>query len=138
MLSRYRLIYPVLQTASLPFYTLQLMTLHYLSTDWWLWELLSWLTSAASITALVVVLSIHNGRPLPQWPLGITLNTFISLIATLAKASAIVPVAESIGQLKWLWFKQQRKLFDFQAFDDASRGPWGSLQLLKCTKARYV
>ncbi|KAF5503032.1 hypothetical protein CGCF413_v005852 [Colletotrichum fructicola] len=35
-----------------------------------------------------------------------------------------------LGQLKWEWFSQPRRLADVVLFDDASRGPWGSLMLL--------
>ena len=43
----------------------------------------------------------------------------------------LVPVCASLGQLKWLWYRRQRKpLHDFQLFDMASRGPWGALRLL--------
>lgn len=40
------------------------------------------------------------------------------------------PVVECISQLKWLWFVRKQKLIDIQAFDDASRGPTGSLILI--------
>lgn len=42
----------------------------------------------------------------------------------------MTPVVECISQLKWLWFVRKQKLVDFQAFDDASRGPTGSLILI--------
>jgi len=42
----------------------------------------------------------------------------------------LVPVAECIGQLKWLWLQSPRKLQDIQIFDDSSRGPMGSLRLI--------
>lgn len=40
------------------------------------------------------------------------------------------PIVECISQLKWLWFVRKERLLGFQAFDDASRGPTGSLVLL--------
>ena len=46
-------------------------------------------------------------------------------------------VAKALGQLKWLWFTRPKKpLMDFVAFDEASKGPWGSLLLL--IKGRLV
>lgn len=45
-------------------------------------------------------------------------------------------MAESIGQLKWVWFFEQGKdarnkpLYDIQSFGGASRGPLGSLMIL--------
>ncbi|KAM0798814.1 hypothetical protein BDR22DRAFT_857833 [Usnea florida] len=39
-------------------------------------------------------------------------------------------VAKTLGQLKWLWFaRPKRPLMDFVAFDEPSKGPWGSLLL---------
>ncbi|MAD87688.1 MAG: hypothetical protein CL912_32410 [Deltaproteobacteria bacterium] len=35
-----------------------------------------------------------------------------------------------ISQLKWIWFKDPRSLTDLTTFENASRGPWGSAQLL--------
>ena len=45
-----------------------------------------------------------------------------------------------ISQSKWLWYRQEepRTLQDLQIFDDASRGPWGAVQLLISLRARCV
>ncbi|KAK1995865.1 hypothetical protein LX36DRAFT_712817 [Colletotrichum falcatum] len=101
----------------------------------WLPELLWCAVSVASVAALAGVLSRFDGQPLPRWPLGLTLNTLIAFLATLARASFIIPVSDSVSQLKWLWYRDApRPLRDFQDFDAASRGAWGSLQLLKTTR----
>ncbi|KAF7195354.1 hypothetical protein HII31_03246 [Pseudocercospora fuligena] len=43
----------------------------------------------------------------------------------------ILPIAEAISQLKWHWYwGRERPILDFERFDSASRGPWGSLMLL--------
>ncbi|TQN69467.1 hypothetical protein CSHISOI_06108 [Colletotrichum shisoi] len=101
----------------------------------WVPELLWCVVSTASVAALAGVLSRFDGQPLPEWPLGLTLNTLIAFLATLARAAFVIPVSESISQLKWLWYREERPLKDFQDFDSASRGPWGSIQLLKTTRA---
>ena len=106
-------------------------------TDWWLFELLSWLVSMISLTTIVVVLLVYHNRPIPEWPLSITLNSIISILSTIAKAALIMPVAESISQLKWVWFTRSNRLIDFQTIDGASRGPLGSIKLLKMTKCMY-
>lgn len=54
----------------------------------------------------------------------------ISILATLGQMAMMTPVVECINQLKWLWYVKGEKLAGFQAFDDASRGPTGSLFLL--------
>ncbi|KAK2780570.1 hypothetical protein CKAH01_00514 [Colletotrichum kahawae] len=113
----------------------------YASKPAWSSALLAWLTeiiwcfvSIGSVVALVVVLSVFDDEQLPQWPLGLTLNTLVAFLATLARAAFVIPVSESLSQLKWVWFRRPRMLKDFQDFDAASRGVWGSLLLLKTTR----
>jgi hypothetical protein len=108
-------------------------------TDWWWWELVSWLVSFSCFMAIVGILLYYDGKKQPSHVFkGITLNAFISILSAIAKAAMILPVSECIGQLKWLWFKEERRLSDFLAFDNASRGPWGSLVLLGTTMCRSV
>lgn len=56
----------------------------------------------------------------------------MSILATASKASLLLTIGTSIGQLKWIWFQQgpKRPLYNLQSFDDASRGPLGSLKIL--------
>ena len=106
-------------------------------SDWWWWELFSWLVAFSSVCAIVAVLALYDGKKQPQFIIpGITLNAYISVFAAIAKAALILPVSEAIGQLKWMWFWKEAKLWDFHTFDSASRGPWGSLILLTTTKCR--
>jgi hypothetical protein len=86
------------------------------------------------------VLGLYNNSPAPtRWPLGITLNAYISVLSAIGKYTMAVPLEEALGQLRWLYFASgPRKLIDFERFDDATRGPWGALALLIFTKARYV
>ncbi|CAI0648537.1 unnamed protein product [Colletotrichum noveboracense] len=100
----------------------------------WLAEIIWCFVSIGSVVALVVVLNVFDDEQLPQWPLGLTLNTLVAFLATLARAAFVIPVSESLSQLKWIWFRHPRMLKDFQDFDAASRGVWGSLLLLKTTR----
>ena len=58
----------------------------------------------------------------------------------MASAALILPISEAIGQLKWTWFhgKKSRDAFDFEIFDKASRGAWGSFMLLCRTKGKSL
>lgn len=99
--------------------------------DVWIWEFASWSVSAACIAAIIVILSLYNGRLLPEWPLGITLNAAVSVLSTIAHGAMLTPVTSCLSQLKWLWFsRRNHPLRDIAFFDDASRGPWGCLLLL--------
>jgi hypothetical protein len=42
----------------------------------------------------------------------------------------MVPVAAGINQLKWMHFEKAHRLSDLEVFDETSRGPWGSLELI--------
>ncbi|KAF1966752.1 hypothetical protein BU23DRAFT_485768 [Bimuria novae-zelandiae CBS 107.79] len=107
----------------------------------WLVEIISWTISALSMAGIVAVLYIYRNQPLPRWPLNITLGAYISVLAKVSTAALLLPVSEALGQLKWIWFhvkrdksEQSKKLWDFELFDNASRGPWGSFVLMLRTK----
>ena len=105
--------------------------LRQLSLTLWLWELLSLLTSATCIGAIIVFLAHYDGKPMPSWSYGLTLNSLISILSSVARSAMLLPIAEVLSQLKWCWFVgRQRPLLDFERFDAASRGPWGSLMVL--------
>jgi hypothetical protein len=100
---------------------------------WWI-ELLSIIFSLLCLTSNVCVLATLNNKQYESWHIAgvdITPNTIISIIATFGKASLLLPVAEVVVHLKWLYFQARvQRLSDLQIFDDASRGPMGSLRLL--------
>lgn len=99
-------------------------------TNPWFWEAVSAIFSLLCLTAIFVILAVYNNSPSPRLPHGVTLNAIVSILATGSKASLIFVTSESIGQLKWIWFRTKRTLVDMQTFDNASRGPWGCLILL--------
>lgn len=109
----------------------------------WLFELISWTFSAVCMAAVIGVLITYKDDPLSNWSLadktGLTLNAYISILSKMAGAALILPVSEALGQLKWSWFQQNSKqMWDFEIFDNASRGPWGSLLLLLRTKGKAL
>jgi hypothetical protein len=106
----------------------------------WLIEIISWAFSAACMAGIAIVLFIYRNKRNPNLPLGITLNAYISVLAKFASAGLLLPVSEALGQLKWSWFNRSssKKMWDFEIFDSASRGPWGSLLLLVRTKGRTL
>lgn len=98
----------------------------------WIWELLSLLLCVSCVGTIIILLLRYDGKPLPAWDYGLTINGVISVLAGIAKASMILPVAECISQLKWHWFWKgpSRPIMDFEYLDTASRGPWGCFMLL--------
>ena len=103
--------------------------------DWWLFELSSLLMGTGAFIALIVILSRHQNKVVPDMGsiagIGITLNTIVSILATVGRACMLLPVAECINQQKWLWFSgSPRPLVHLDTFDQGSRGASGSLIML--------
>ncbi|KAE8167833.1 hypothetical protein BDV40DRAFT_311337 [Aspergillus tamarii] len=98
--------------------------------DSWLWEITSLIFSAACVVAMVGVLIGVQGTSLSAWHLLIAPNTAISAPATASKTSLLLPVTESISQLKWVHFNRAHRLSDMDLYNSASRGPLGALVFL--------
>ena len=109
----------------------------FLILDTWFWEIVSITFSIACFIAICSVLLGYDQKAMPNFPKGLTLNTIVSILATGSKSALLCMVRTSIGQLKWIWFqgRKKRPVYDLQSFDDASRGPWGSVMvLLRCSR----
>jgi hypothetical protein len=114
----------------------------------WTWQVASLILSIASLAATIVVLvSIDRNPRLANWSVSsssklpttltstISPNTLISVFAAISKAALLVAVADCIGQLKWIRFEQKPHLLkELDVYDEATRGPWGSLKLILMTK----
>ncbi|EJT71271.1 hypothetical protein GGTG_10530 [Gaeumannomyces tritici R3-111a-1] len=97
---------------------------------WW-WETLAIAASVLCTAGIVAVLARMNGRPLANWDFILGLPATIAVFSTAAKSLAVVALTASIGQSKWLHFRAApRPLRDLDRFDEASRGPMGSLKLV--------
>jgi hypothetical protein len=101
-----------------------------LTSRFWLWE------SSACLLSLVLLglichnlMSIHN-KPTHHWTWPWNVTSVLALAVTIMKAAMIVPVASALGQLKWHWFRKYQGLKGMELFDEASRGPLGSIRLL--------
>ena len=96
----------------------------------WLVELASLTLAYIAFGAIIITLWMHQDLPLPKWPSLISINTLVAVFTAILKASMMLPIAEGVSQIKWLWFRQARPLIDLETFDSASRGPWGCILLL--------
>ncbi|KAK8130764.1 hypothetical protein PG999_003144 [Apiospora kogelbergensis] len=100
-----------------------------LKTDWWL-EIGCSILSVLCLMGMIILLAHIDGQPLSNWPFAVSPNAFISVLSTASKACLIQPVSECLGQLKWLHILQSKRvdrITKLQDFDNASRGPLGSL-----------
>lgn len=99
---------------------------------WWATEILVLFGGLLALIAIVIILWRADGKPPPQWPLNTNLNTIVAFLASLAKVTFVMAIVEGLGQLKWIWFlsSKPRPLIDFQIFEEATKGGWGSWKLL--------
>ena len=109
-----------------------------LAVNWWLWEFVSIGLSALCLCAIGLLLGFYDNRALrKEGPHVFTLNTYIAILSAFFKYTLAAPVETAMGQLKWIWFRSTPKpLMDFEIFDGASRGPWGSIVLFIRTRGR--
>ncbi|KAJ3533765.1 hypothetical protein NM208_g2603 [Fusarium decemcellulare] len=95
---------------------------------------LEMLTLGGSLILFLLIVGIFvwiDQKPRSDWKFFISLNSVASALTTACSAAMMHSVSESIAQLKWLHFKKRpQKLVDFEKFDEASRGPWGSIKFI--------
>jgi hypothetical protein len=104
----------------------------------WSWEMWACLGSLAAFLATVGLLRAYDGKSQPDWPYGITLNSAVSWLSTLTKGFLLVPLAACISQSIWIRYSSQaQSLANVAIYDSASRGPWGSFELIWTLQAKY-
>lgn len=101
--------------------------------DWsgsWAWEIGAVTLAVVGLVLLVAFLVKINSTPYASWQYNASPNTIVSIIVTITKAAVLVSVSSCLGQLKWNLFQNPVPLYHMQVIDQASRGPWGSLEVL--------
>lgn len=110
---------------------------------WWLFGITSSVISLLAFAALVVVLAHCDSTSQRTWLFSrLTLNGLVALLATITRTALMISVGSCLSQGAWNWFSNTRKrtfprertLGDLEMIDAASRGSWGSMQLLWRTK----
>jgi hypothetical protein len=102
----------------------------------WLWELTSTLVALLSTLAIFLILLLHNGQLLGDRLFYFTLNSLLSIFATVLRIAVAVAVSSAIFQLGYVWFTKPRPLDDLEVFNAASRGIAGSLRLIWLQRGR--
>ncbi|KAE8147078.1 hypothetical protein BDV25DRAFT_40756 [Aspergillus avenaceus] len=106
--------------------------------DYWALEIASCLGSLGALIGIIVFLKCYDGRKLPDWPYGITINSVLSWLVQLLAALLLQPISASISQAKWINLNTSaRPLAEISIYDLASRGPFGCFWLLWQTKLRH-
>lgn len=105
----------------------------------WRLDILAILLAIGLVVGIFLLLDAYNGRQISTWTEPITLTAAAAILSA-ANAAALAKVASSvISQEKWAWFWSLEAnprvmgppLKDMDRFDEASRGPWGAILLLK-------
>ncbi|KAI2624425.1 hypothetical protein GGR54DRAFT_596471 [Hypoxylon sp. NC1633] len=97
----------------------------------WNYEIGALVISLGSLVTVLALLVYTAGRRLDQWNGSISLNALVSALGAVSRTSLGFVISSCLGQAKWNWFRRRPdNLITFDRFDDASRGPWGSLWLI--------
>jgi hypothetical protein len=83
-----------------------------------------------TVPADIIILGLADGQPPTKLTHHVTINSLIQFITSVAKVAFMVPIVSAMGQLKWLWFRDDtRPLTDFQLHDGGASGGLGSAKL---------
>ncbi|OJJ80738.1 DUF3176 domain-containing protein [Aspergillus glaucus CBS 516.65] len=99
-------------------------------TGSWAPEIIAAVFSTVCIAMLIGFLIYIFDRPYAAWGYRVSPNAVISVIVTAAKATMLVLVPSCLSQLKWNQYQKPTPLYHMQLYDQASRGAWGSFQIL--------
>lgn len=105
----------------------------------WTLEISAIALSIAALVAVAVLLPLYDNKPLTKWNFFLSFNTVISILGATSRAALAFAIGSCISQGKWNWFsRRDDSIMVFDRFEEASRGPWGSVRLLWWSKMRYV
>jgi hypothetical protein len=62
--------------------------------EWWMMEILSWLFGLACMVVITVILWEYDGKPNPEWKIGISIASLISILSGFTKSALLLPTAE--------------------------------------------
>ncbi|KAM7186723.1 Protein of unknown function (DUF3176) domain containing protein [Rhypophila sp. PSN 637] len=104
----------------------------------WIVEIIALLISVGALGAICIILPLYDGQPLDAWSFVLSLNTVVSILGATSRASMGFALSAAFGQEKWNWYRDRDdKLLTFDRFDEATRGPFGSLKLLWHLKFKH-
>lgn len=84
-----------------------------------------------SDATFITTVGFFQGKLTMAWRISMSINAVVATFFTIFNASLAVSITEGISQLKWLWlFWGCRSLADVDRYDQASRGPSGSIRLI--------
>jgi hypothetical protein len=109
-----------------------------LNNRFWILEICACILSWIALLAILLLLMFVDKKPVSLYLLGRYINTVLETMSMVLKASLMIPVVGSLGQLKWRLFRGNRpyELAAIEKYNDAARGSLGALKLLKEIKLK--
>lgn len=101
-----------------------------LVTNWWGFELAAWLSASLSTFAIIIIFAHFDQKPVSSWRSGVTPNALLQILSQIGQTTVLLPVVESISQLKWLWYRDSHCLEDMNAYANAWSSPFANFWLL--------
>jgi Protein of unknown function (DUF3176) len=103
---------------------------HHKGFEWTL-ETFSLVLALVALGAIIAIVLSYNNHVLPEWPAFFSINFVVTIPTAIFKSCLLLVAAESISELKWLWFNAKTSSLSLmEEYDLASRGPRGSVRLL--------
>ncbi len=97
----------------------------------WTMEACAVVLSLATLLTILILLVYADGLALTKYNFFISFNAVVSILGAIARVSLGFAISSCLGQGKWNFFKRKPgSIVAFEKFEDASRGPWGSLWLM--------
>jgi hypothetical protein len=66
----------------------------------WTWDVMALLFAGALFAADITILAVYDGSTLSRWQAGISINTIVSTISTVAMFTLMNPLGGAVGQCK--------------------------------------
>ncbi|RSL45118.1 hypothetical protein CEP54_014409 [Fusarium duplospermum] len=109
----------------------ELEVAHSFINSWWL-ELFALCVCLGSFSGLLYLLLAYDGKPISEWTqFPLSLNALVSILSGISRDYLAFVISMCLSQAKWNWATRYvEPLVDFERFDAASRGPWGSPRLM--------
>jgi hypothetical protein len=96
----------------------------------WCWEIFTWALGTLAVALMLLIFGIFRNKPYDYWHSSVQMATVIAALSQLAQSALIVSVSACIGQSKWTRLRKRQNTIEVERYDEASRGPGGSLKFL--------
>ena len=87
----------------------------------WRFETLAILVCWLSLATIGALFDHYDGKPLPRWPLGFSLNSIANIPGKFIEGSIASVIYPVMCQLSYLWFRKARPIQDAENFPEAGR-----------------